>query len=299
MSDDEIPTETMTNEQIDSEIAAIEAKGIKEPSKAPEPKAGLWDGQAHAEMSKVYDALTAKSEQQIAKDTPPTVPAKNLSEAFEHTFEWMSKSDTEKAVATDAHTLVEQVKENAKKFGVELSDTDALKLAFEMETKGAQAQPGIPQELAAPMKSLRQLYPDQPPHQVVSRYAEIDRLVKSDPVEGIRWIAEQSGMNPLVLAQKLAFRYGNQVQVQANAERLVGEWLEANPAAESLHSEMLEAIGSGKVPRTGNFANDLQNALRHVQRAKHQEAKRRPKTTDAKLRQSLTDTFDRVARRAK
>jgi hypothetical protein len=34
--------------------------------------------------------------------------------------------------------------------------------------------------------------------------------VKADPVKGVAWIAEQSGMNRLQLAQALAVRFGDQ-----------------------------------------------------------------------------------------
>jgi hypothetical protein len=132
---------------------------------------------------------------------------------------------------------------------------------------------------------------------MIGRYAEIDRLVKADPVEGVKWIAEQSGMNPLQLAQQLAFRYGNQQAVMHNAERIVADWFENTPGAKAVEADMVKAIESGAVKRTGHFAADLQNALRYVQGQQKQRKARAARSTDAKLRDSMEEIYDRARAR--
>lgn len=303
MSDTEpLPNEAPSTDAIDQEIRVLESRLGEQKSeitKRVEQKyKGTPDDVVRSEMSAVYDKTQSQAEREAIRHTVPTAPAaKDLDTAFERTADWMSKSDSERAQMTDARNDVQKIKDNAAKFGVELSETDALKLAFELEQKQSQAAPAVPAELQASMQAVQQLYPDQPAHQMIGRYAEIDRLVKADPVEGVKWIAEQSGMNPLQLAQQLAFRYGNQQAVMHNAERIVADWFENTPGAKAVEADMVKAIESGAVKRTGHFAADLQNALRYVRGQQKQRKARAARSTDAKLRDSMEEIYDRARAR--
>jgi hypothetical protein len=121
---------------------------------------------------------------------------------------------------------------------------------------------------------------------------EIDKMVKADPVQGVAWIAEQSGLNPLQLAQQLAIRLGNQQMIMHNATSMVDDFFRGNPEAVKLEKEMLSAIESGAVPRTGSIANDLQAALNHARR--QQRSERKARRQGRHIERSLAAVYDRV-----
>lgn len=138
----------------------------------------------------------------------------------------------------------------------------------------------------------RAAYGDTVPfHQAAARYAEIDRSFRSDPVGTIAQMANQSGMPPLVLAQQLALKYGNQQVVQQNAEAIVGQYFETNPDAAKLQPAMMKAIESGQVKRTGHIAGDLHRAY---QFAAKQQRKASKQSTEEKLRGTLEAAYDRA-----
>ena len=113
-------------EAIDNEIEATEAAiaGKAPASKAPaEKSAAVSEALMRKSMSDTFDRMQAEGEQEAARETIPAVPGTTLDQAFLATADWMAKSEADKAQMTDAHG-------NAAKFGVELSEADALKLAF-------------------------------------------------------------------------------------------------------------------------------------------------------------------------
>jgi hypothetical protein len=108
----------------------------------------------------MYDRNQAKAERaEEAKIVPSVKPADSLNEAYEKTWEYLHASPKERATQRDASQLVEQVRANAAKFGVELSDTEAMKAAMELERDQARAAPS---ELA-PARRQAKNYPDPAP----------------------------------------------------------------------------------------------------------------------------------------
>ena len=289
---DHLPTAAI-NEQIGQIENVIGQSSEPPPAKAaPEKSAAVSEEARRQELGKVFDAMQARGEQQEANAMPPPASKQSLEEAFDRTASWMEKSAADRHADSGAANEVSRLKERAAALGVELTDADALKLAFEIEQKqGGNSQGGIPSELAPTMQAVQQLYPDQAPHQIINRYAEIDRSFKSDPVGTIGWMAQQTGMPPLVLAQELALKYGNQEIVRQNAEHIVGQYFETNPDALKVQAAMMKAIEAGHVKRTGHIAGDLHRAYQFASKQQRRAGKR---STEAKLRDSMEIIYDRA-----
>jgi hypothetical protein len=184
---------------------------------------------------------------------------------------------------------IDSLKQFAQSHDIDLATAQQLKA-----TQVAQ-QPQLPPELHSSLESVRQLYPEDAPHAVVQQYAQIDRMIKTDPVGGLAWIAQQSGLNPLQLSRDLAVRFGDQQVVMHNAERMINDWFGSNPQASQFENLMVEAIQSGAVKRTGDFGTDLQAAYAHAQRQQRSERKQRKQGKH--LDRTLAEVYDRAARR--
>ncbi len=246
-------------------------------------------------MSDTFDRMQAQGEREAARQTVPQIPAKDLDEAFQNTHAWLNKTESERRLFQEGRSGIEDVKARATAMGVEMSDKEAVAIALQLDQRQAQAAPAIPAELQASMQAVRELYGDQVPfHQAAQRYAEIDKLVRSDPVEGVRWIAEQSGLNPLQLAQQLAMRYGNQQVVMQNAENIISQYFESNPDASKYEAEILAAIEGGKIKRTGHITGDLHRAFQYASKQVRKAGKR---STESKFRSMMEAAYDRAKAR--
>jgi hypothetical protein len=237
-------------------------------------------------MSAIFDKAEGQTEKQAHREgplSPPTgaaQPKDNLSDTF---------SKVEKDRLAKERAEIDGLKEFAQTHNIDLATAQQLKAAQVAQ------QPQIPPELHSSLESVRQLYPDDKPHEVVQQYAQIDKMIKTDPIGGLAWIAQQSGLNPLQLSRDLAVRFGDQQVVMHNAERMINDWFGSNPGASQYESLMVEAIASGAVKRTGDFGTDLQAAYAHAQRQQRSERKNRKQGKH--LDRTLAEAYDRAARR--
>ena len=207
-------------------------------------------------LAKIYDRNQAKAERaEEAKIVPSITAGDSTATAFEKTYDWLHASPKEQATQRDASQLVEQVRTNAAKFGVKLSDTDAMKAAMELERDQARAAPS---EFAPALETIRRNYPDQAPHEVVGRYAEIDSYVKRAPAEAAGWIyQQQTGQHPLELARQIASQHSPQQHQEFYATRDVNTFFDLVPDAAKLQPQMVAALERGEIQRTGNIIADM------------------------------------------
>jgi hypothetical protein len=289
--------------ELDQEISKYESrlgKGGDEARDAERAKEVARDEQRRSEMGQVFDRLQAETSKRshaeaILKPAEPTetngaqLKGATLRETFERRYDFLKMPPEERALKAVVRNEVDAVKAFAKEHGISPEQAEAMRQTAFGQQKAA---PQIPPELHSSIESVRQIYPNQPFHEVANRYVEIDRLVKSDPVQGVAWIAEQFGMNPLQLAQALAMRFGDQTAIMSNATRLVDDFFVNNPEAAALEDGMLKAIESGAVKRTGSIANDLQAALSHAKRETSKVT--RAKKTGSHLKASFREAYDRA-----
>ena len=205
-------------------------------------------------MGAIFDAAEKRDEKAQAAAMPPR-EGEPLHDTMGRLYDWQGLPKAERQRQSGAYQELQSQRQEAKALGITpehgelIRQNELLRQQIEQGTKAST----LPHELTPAIDAVRQIYPEQKFHDVAQRYVEIDRLVKADPVRGVAWIAEQSGLNPLQLAQQLAVRFGNEQMVMHNATRLVDEFFASNPDAAKLESEMLEAIESGKVQRTGAY----------------------------------------------
>ncbi len=213
----------------------------------------LTDALMADEMSKVFDDMEVHGVEEAAQKMVPMV-SKNIDEAFENTSNWMSKSADDQEMMRDAHGKVEKLKANAKTMGIELSDQDALKMAFELEQK---QEGNVPDELAPALEKVKTFYPDQPTHQTVANYAAFDELVRSNPAHGLSEIIKQTGHDELEVLRQMAARHSpaelQQHFALRDATTYVDAFLSAHPDANQ--DAMLEALS--KMNKTGDYGRDL------------------------------------------
>jgi hypothetical protein len=248
-------------------------------------------------MGAVFDRMEKADDRQEHREGPlspatETAPPKDtLSATFEKAYDFIQMPKAEQDRLAEERAEIDGLKEFAKTHGISVAEAQAL--------KGTQlaGQPGqLPPEYAKLTESVKQLYPDDKPHEVFEQYAAIDKLVKSDPLSGIAWIAERtSGMNPLQLAQGLAIRFGDQTAIMHDAQSTIDQWMATNPQAAQLEGLMVEALESGAVRRSGHFTNDLEAAFKHAQ--KSQKTERRNRKQGRHLDRSLREVYDRMNNR--
>jgi hypothetical protein len=231
------------------------------------------------EMAKVFDDAQAKSPE--SRHVMPPVPSANLNEAFENTLDWMNKSEGERATMTDAHGQVARLKANAAQMGVELDDTEALKMAFQIEQGGRAA---IPAELTPAMESVKSLYGDQVPfHEAAQRYAQIDSLVRSNPAQGLSEIIKSTGGDEREILREMAAKHSPQEWQQHFAQRDAEVYVEAFLAAypDADQPAMIEAFG--KLKQGGTYGERLHAAYRLT---KQQPRKPKQKSMEARMRET-------------
>ena len=263
--------------------------------KLVEDKPSIFDesreGELRSSLSKIYDRNQAKAEKaEEAKIVPSITPGDSTTTAFEKTYDWLHASPKEQATQRDASQLVEQVRANAAKFGVELSDTDAMEAAMELERDQARAGPS---EFAPALDTIRRNYPDQAPHEVVGRYAEIDNYVKRAPAEAAGWIyQQQTGQHPLELARQIASQHSPQQHQEFYATRDVNTFFDLVPDAAKLQPQMVAALERGEIQRTGNIIADMQRVYQHVR--KPQESRKGGRRS---MESEMEETYNRVVNR--
>ena len=208
---------------------------------------------------------------------------------MEKTWDYLHASPKEQAAQRDASQLVETVRANAAKFGVELSDTDAMKAAMELERDLARAAPS---ELAPAMEAIQRNYPDMKPHEVVGRYAEIDSYVKRAPAEAAGWIyQQQTGQHPLELARQIASQQSPQQHQEFYATRDVNTFFDLVPDAAKLQSQMVAAIERGEIQRTGNIIADMKRVYEHARGSKPQGSRKGARRS---MESEMEETWRRV-----
>ena len=189
MSDEDNPIDT----QIDQPI---------------EPK-GVSEDQMRQEMAHVYDRVTASTAKTEADAIVPSIlPGDSTQAAMEKTWDYLHASPQEQATQREASRPVEQVRDNAAKFGVTLDDKAAMEAAMKLEAEQANSTPSIPAELQPALKSIAELYPNRAPHEVANEYAQIDRDFKRDPVNiAFRILQERTGLSALEVARQVAMAH--------------------------------------------------------------------------------------------
>ena len=305
--------ENQSVEQIDSEIANLEgkiaARGV-DPQKSPKPadeKPGLFehgsDAKLTKDLGKIYDKAEGKTEAILgAKDVPTKVDG--LDQGFEATYDWLHKPESERAVLRDAKGMVAEIKANAAKFGVELTDEQAMTKAWEMDHLQAQQdQANAANEWQPAAAEISKFYPNAKPSEIAAEYAKLEGRFRSDPVAGFSEMANGIGVHPVRLAQEVIARYQHpQYQQQQQQHRqqqyqqgvaaltnLVEQHYQQFPRMAELEEDVLAELNSTK--RSGDPAKDLQAAYRRA------DAKNRKRSTSDRIDRSMNATFDRVNKR--
>jgi hypothetical protein len=262
----------ITDEQIDQQAGT-----------EPTP---LTENKIRDEMSAVFDESEAAAEKVAELKMMPVVKTDNIDQTFEKTYEWLTASATEKAELRDASKLVDQVRDNAAKFGVTLTDADAMKAAMDLEQQQARSTPTIPAELQPALQTIKQAYPDRAPHEVVSRFAEIDNYVKRAPAEAAGWIYQQTtGQSPLELARQIAAAHSpaevQQHYALRDAETYVSAFLSAHPDVDG--DQVIEALG--KIQKTGDCGRDLRAAYDLIGEKPSRRGKPKQRSMESRMRQ--------------
>ena len=293
----------MSEDSIDSQISSYEdrisAAGYDPDNppaieKAVEDKPSIFDESREFELrsslGKIYDRNQAASEKAEERQIVPSITADDTTQsAMGKTWEYLHASPKERATQRDASQLVETVRTNAAKFGVELSDTEAMKAAMELERDQARAAPS---EFAPALETIRRNYPDQAPHEVVGRYSEIDSYFKRAPAEAAGWIyQQQTGQHPLELARQIASQHSPQQHQEFYATRDVNTFFDLVPDAAKLQPQMVAALERGEIQRTGNIIKDMQSVYQHVRGSKPQGSRKGARRS---MESEMEETYRRI-----
>jgi hypothetical protein len=214
------------------------------------------------------------------------VPAKadNLSEAFDRTWDHIHSTPEERASLKNASDLVSQVREQAAKFSVTLTDAEAFKAALDLEN--AQRLENT-KEFATGAEAMRSVAHGDP-NETAKFFATVKRNMDARPVETLQWLAAQYGVSPQALGMAQApqqqpqqFAPQDEATVQAMLDKVI-------PTLEGFDEDAAyELIASGKVKLTGDAERDLRNAHKAARRA---SAKLTP---EQRLEKSMSRIYDR------
>jgi DNA-binding transcriptional regulator YdaS (Cro superfamily) len=217
------------------------------------------DDKLTKELGKIFDKSEGKIEALHEAKDVPSAKTDSFDQAFESTWDHLHASPQERATVQDAHKLVETVRANAKKFGVELTDQQAMEAAWKLEQEQATAPSN---EYAQAEEAIRQHYPNEKPADIARAYADMETRLRQNPVAGVAKIANRLGIHPMQLAQQIALQYSGQAQPSAADEAAVRGIVEQvyaqNPRMEELQDDVYEALKSSKL--TGDHATDLRRA---------------------------------------
>jgi integrase len=121
-------------------------------TEAPDKPANFGEAKEEkirAELSAIYDRNQAAEEKAKERLTMPTTTTNDegrpdaLHETFTKSYDWLQASPQERATQRAAANLVETVRTNAAKFGVTLTDQQAMEAAMKLEAEQANSTPGI------------------------------------------------------------------------------------------------------------------------------------------------------------
>lgn len=280
----------LTNSEIDSQLSRLESQVGRRTEEAPanEPPKGLTEERMRLDMERVWNRVNSPS-------STPQMPAlpqgSSIEDSITKSYEWIAETSPEDKKILSAFDQQKQAEDAAlKSLGLTREEYEATKQTKLLEQQVAQA--AVPQELAAPMQTVRELYGDQVSfHQAAAQYAHIDRLVRSNPVEGISQIIKNTGHDELEVLRALALKH-NPAEIQQSFEQgrvqtIVDSFFEFNPDAVKFEEEIL-----ANIQRTGNPARDLKNAYEKA-RGERRGRSGKVKSLESRLR----DAYDRMALR--
>jgi hypothetical protein len=286
--------------QIDAQIAYLENKlesvGIDpNPEPAVEEKPTLFEKAREKELDKklgqIHDKAEGRTEAALAQKDVPSAKADSFDDAFSRTYDFLNAPEAEKVVQRDASKLIEQVKANAKRFGVEISDADAMKAALDIEARQAAEAAS---EHAPVVDHMRAAFRDSSPLESAQFFSQVKQAMDRDPVNTIAWLAQQYGISPQALGHHLARAPQQHYQSQqslAQAEALVDQTAAQLENFDKYEDDVLELLEAGKIQKTGDVARDLRTAYAEA-------VKRDGKlSSDDRLEKSLSRAYDRANRR--
>jgi hypothetical protein len=292
---------------IDKQIAHLEGKlealGVNpNPEPAVEEKPGLFEKAREKELDdklgKIHDRAENRTETVLAQKDVPSARVDDFDSAFAKTYDFLNAPEAEKATQRDASKLIETVRENAKRFGVTLSDEAALKAAMDLEREqGAEAA----SEIAPVADHMRSAFKDSSPVESAKWFSQVKANFDQDPIGTLAYLGSQTGMHPMQVAQAIAQRFGHQPQQQQyqsrqQAEAAVVAMIErVVPTLENfsgLEGDIEEVLGSDAFKRTGNYESDL--------KAAYNEARRRNAklSSEQRIDKSLRRIYDKNMKRA-
>lgn len=202
----------------------------------------------------------------------------SIEQAFERTSQWLDMPVEERKSLATASEDIAARRAEADRLGITLEQHAAL-TAIEAG-KSDQRQAAAYEPAAAVMRAI---YPEAHPSEVAQRYAEIDRFVRADPVAGLRWLAEQYGVDPRQIAP------APQAPAQPQDVRsAVVNFAESKPDWVQHQGSILAEMNSGRFAFTGNTEADLQRAYDVVKsRIAAQPARERPKPRKGNWEETL------------
>jgi hypothetical protein len=235
-----------------------------------------------ATATKAFDAIQAREDAAPRMPTPMAATGKDIGEAVDRSSRWLDTPIAERKALAEAHEDIEQRRAEAAKLGLTLQEREAIIAAEQRKTAAAE------QSEFEPVKaSYRELYPEAKPAEVAQRYGEIDKFIRKNPAAGIRWLAEQYGVDVSQLGQP-------PVQQSADPVRAALDSFASQHADwRTYGNAMVQAINSGAIPRTADYAADLAAAYRYV-KARTKEA--RPKPKGKTSWQDIASTIERVGK---
>jgi hypothetical protein len=294
---------SMTSDQLGGEIAHLEAKieaidAASKPS-APMPETAFDkknDKALTAELGKTFDKAEAREDAAIANKDVPSVKVDSFDSAFEKTYDFLNSSKAEKASLRDANALVDQVRQNAKKFGVELTDAEAFRAAMDLENQQA-AQASAAH--APVLDHMKAAFRDSDPVESAKWFSQVANDFRQNPVATLSWLGQQAGLSPMQLAQAIAQQHGHQPMQQhqsqqqalAAAEAEMGRVIPTLENFSKYEDDIVDVLSKNGIRRTGNITADLKAAYKEASR---RDAKL---SADEKLDKSLRRTYDKANRR--
>lgn len=269
----------LSNEQLDAQITVTEnaigsTTGIDPSPKETKPT--LFEKSREAELDaklgKIHDKAEALSDAALTAKDVPSAKADSFDDAFAKTYDFLNASPTEKATLKNANDLVSQVRENAKRFGVELSDAEAFKAALDLENSQR------PSEHAPVVDHMKAAFKDSTPAESAQWVRQVRESFDVDPVYTLAYLAEQAGMHPAQVAAQMYQRYAGQpmqqqaqpqytqAQVEQHVQGIIDQVAPTLPDFGRHEDDIVELLTSGAVRRTGNPEKDMKAAWKEAVR---------------------------------
>lgn len=236
-----------------------------------------------ATAAKAFDAIQKRGDETPRMPSPMAVTGKDIGAAVERASEWLDTPLDERKALAAAHGDIEHRRAEAAKLGLTLEEREAIIAAEQRQAAQAEASEFEPVKTA-----YRELYPEAKASEVAHRYGEIDKFIRKDPAAGIRWLAEQYGVDVAQLVQPQPMQQHQPQDVRS----VVVAFANRTPDWAQLQTPILKALQSGAVPLTGDTEADLKKAYEHVksQRPKGPPAKPKGKSSW----QDVAATIERV-----